>query len=167
MSNQLVIWVFLPYLKKKISCLEGPKTVSEECAWKFSLFGVPLQGHGCVFYRGSFISFVLISLWCWVQSCDGTGLSHCQELRAGNGIYPMPSLNRIGLGVTSFKPRHLYEKLGLLFRCRSKKKLQMILGRGNCHPQGGGSAAERELNCRQDVVEGCPNYSSNCQLDRA
>lgn len=141
--------------------------MSEECAWKFSLFGVALQGHGCVFYRGSSISFVLISLWCWVQSCDGTGLSHCQELRAGNGIYPMPSLNRIGLGVTSFKPHHLYEKLGLLFRCRSKKKLQMIWGRGNCHPQGGGSAAERELNCRQDVVEGCPNYSSNCQLDRA
>lgn len=128
--------------------------MSEECAWKFSLLGVLPPGHGCVFYRGSFISFVLIYLWCWVKSCDGTGLSHHQELRAGNGIYPMPSFRRIGLGVTSFKPRLPDEKLGLLFRYHSKKKLQMILGRENCHPQVGGSAAERELGCGQDVVEG-------------
>lgn len=128
--------------------------MSEECAWKFSLLGLLLQGHGGVLYRGSFVSFVLISLWCWVQSCDGTGLSHLQELRAGNGIYPMPSFRRIGLGVTSCKPHRPDEKLGLLFWCRSKKKLQMILGGENCHPQVGGSAAERELGCGQDAVEG-------------
>lgn len=43
LSSQLVIWVFLLSLEKSIA-LEGPKKVSEECAWETQPSGLAAAG---------------------------------------------------------------------------------------------------------------------------
>lgn len=126
---------------------------------KLSLLGLLLQGHDRVFYRGPFSIFVLISYSAGSSPVVGPGLPHGQELRAGNGIYSVSSFRRIqGGGPWShhFQTHSPDETLHLLFlRCAKKKSKRISEREESIHRLG--SAAEKELGFREDLVEGCPS----------